>query len=213
MTPIPYDLVVCKQCNARGSWSSFQPPLSPAPDTCPYCQSGELWKYWKHENLAAHNAAVIHDFFRSLGGTLVPQVTMSPLMQKALLDRVIAQAHDDRMNRIDAPDQDSQEPPFALPLSPNQRAELTTHPDFQVLLEKIAERVRALLMEQDDGIEDDLVDLCVEVFAAEGVDPTETPTEWLSELEDQVWKVLLLRLRPLIIKILVTGDWKEKEED
>lgn len=103
---------------------------------------------------------------------------------RRLLDMVEGGCHDDRMIASSTPNQDPQERPIALPLAGDQLAELLTHPDFDALVDKVIDRVQAVFSED---FEEEVVDLVVECFSADGVDPIDSPMDFLCDLEGEVW--------------------------
>jgi hypothetical protein len=88
--------------------------------------------------------------------------------------------------------------------------EMFTDPDIAEVAEELAERVRSLLFE-DEGWMDKVTDLAVDQARLDLGDTDEAlelgpghAMEW----ENRVTEVIMAMVRPLILRVLDTGDWR-----
>ncbi len=84
-----------------------------------------------------------------------------------------------------------------------------THPDFVEAAEMLAERFRVMLFE-DEEMTDKVTDLATEIYTG-GLD--ELSDEDIHQWESMAWGVVLSMVRPLIMRVLDTGDWNPEKED
>jgi hypothetical protein len=140
-----------------------------------------------------------------------------------VVDNVRSQRYDDRMN--DAANE--LEPPKPTPAEfRNARREIRTDPDVRERVEEIAEKIRAMLFDGDDILEDFTEEQAenhfpslreAHVWADEDVSPEEfqrrsdVAMSMMCDLQNFVWGEMLAMLKPLVIRVVNTGDWKESD--
>ena len=90
--------------------------------------------------------------------------------------------------------------------------DMFTHPDMIEAAEMLAERIRVMLFE-DEELADKIPDLACE-FARIPMGDDDFDSEAVLMWEDMVTAVLHALARPMILRVLDTGDWNaDREED
>ena len=90
------------------------------------------------------------------------------------------------------------------------RQELRTNPDLIELAEKMAERVRVMLFGDDEEVLDKIEDLACDEFAAEMEQydgDAAMEVKYHDEAIEIVTQVLFEKVKPLIHRVIETGDW------
>lgn len=138
------------------------------------------------------------------------------------IDSVDSPRYDDRMRMIDEapsspeiPDHISGAEKLAA------RRELATDPDLIEKVEEHADRIRDLIYDDEedflDLVESKIVDHFPSMARLHGQDFSDEDFDRVMDLqieaEDVVRGVIVEKLKPMIWRILQTGDWREKETE
>jgi len=207
LPPIPPPtLIKCSRCGLTGEPRLFEMPF---PNEGGYTCSG---RYARGTMSCRMDESGLDMFWD--GDTL-------HRWRQEVIDLVTAQAHDASMNDSATDAQALRTIPERIPVNEIRaaRAEVKTSPDAIELAEGIAEQVKALIFPtHNDALEDWMMEAIVDEFPtfrehhmSPDADPNDDAFEKLeAHAYDTMASIFLQELlRPLLTRLLNTGDWKE----
>lgn len=88
--------------------------------------------------------------------------------------------------------------------------EVLTDPDLVEMAEELAERFRVMVWSRDDPMEDKVIEMAEKYFGVLEKLESEDPDveEALCQAEAFILDKLVILLGPLVIRVLMTGDWR-----